>query len=321
MKELTIVAVLLGAMALLAGAQVYSDSFNYPNTTNVPGWNESVGDWSIQNGELVSAHQFLWQYIVLDRYSELNACLQMTIIAVPSTQFYQDGGGTLRYSTSSNVMCKIQDNNRSGDFDRCYVYDRPGSAANAAISPTTKRGTVRFFTIDTELVCQVDADLDGKWDLTVSKQTAQTPTAGKPGIHGLGGIHADDFKYFNAVARLDPTSQTPSVGSFITFQLKGPPGKIYQCACSFGNTGFLIDPVRRIPLNVDNLMVLSILNPLWFQRFAGSLDASGDAKAGLLIPNAPALRGQTFYFGMIVLDSSAPSSIGNISNDVRVDIQ
>jgi len=321
MRKLALVCVFLGVPALLAGAQVYSDSFNYPDGTNVPGWNESVGDWSIQNRQLVSEHRFLWQYIVLDRFQELNACLQMTVIAVPSTQFYQDGGATLRYSTSSNVMCKIQDNDRNGDFDRCYVYDRPGAAANAAISPVTKRGTVRFFAIDLDLVCQIDADLDGKWDLTVSKQTAQTPTAGKIGIHGLGGVMVDDFKFFNAVARIDPASQTPSIGSFVTFQLKGPPNQIYQCACSLGNAGFPLDPVRRIPLDVDNLMILSILNPALFQRFAGRLDSNGDGKADVAIPKIVALRGQTFYFGMVVLDPNAPNMIGNISNDVRVDIQ
>lgn len=320
MKHLVHAGILLVVLSSLVGAQVYSDSFDYKDGTTVPGWNESVGDFSILNKQLVSEHRFLWQYIVLDQFSDLNAGVQMTVITTLSTQFYQCGGGTLRYSTQSNVMCKIQDNNRSGDFDRCFVYDQPGSSNWADINPTTTRATVRFLALDRDLICQVDTDMDGDWDLTVKRQTTQTPAAGKPGIAALGGSIFDDFKYFNAVARIDPKSQPATPGNLVTIQLKGPANKLYQCACSFGNGGFPFDAGRRIPLDPDPLMFLSMQNPILFQSFNGRLDGNGDSMAAVQILNIPALKGQTFYLAMIVLDANAPSMVGNISNDVRVDI-
>jgi hypothetical protein len=320
MRAILPVVVFWFVLCSLAGAQVYSDSFDYPDGTTVPGWNESVGDWTIKNKELVCEHKFLWQYIVLDSFSETNACVQMTVIAIPDTTYYQDGGGTLRYSTLTNVMCKIQDNNRNGDLDMCYVYDRPGSANSSAVNPATKRATVRFFTLDTDLVCQVDINQDGSWDVIVNRTTAQNVVAGKPGIHGLGGPHFDDFKYFNAVARIDPASATPSPGNRVTVQLKGPANKLYQCAASFGNRGFPLDAGRAVPLDLDNLFFLSVQNPVMFQSFNGRLDGNGDGKASVQIPNVPALSGQTLYVGMVVFDAAAPSLIGHISNDVRVDL-
>jgi hypothetical protein len=311
----------LALIAAAPGAQVYSDSFNYANGTNVPGWNESVGDWSIQNGELACEHKFLWQYLVLDQFSEMNACVQMTVIATPSTVYYQDGGGTLRYSTLANVMCKIQDNNRNGDFDICYVYDRPGSATSKSFTPNTKRATVRLYTLDKDVVSEVDADMDGVWDLTVVHQTAQVPAAGKPGIHGLGGVFFDDFKYFNAVTRIHANSQPPAPGSLVTLQLKGPANQLYQCACSFSNRGFPLDPGRRIPLDVDNLLFLSVQNPVLFQSFSSRLDGNGDGLAGIQLPKIPALSGLAIYFAMVVLDANAPNFIGNISNDTQIRIQ
>ena len=320
----TIVALGFG-LALLAGSvssQVYFDGFNYPDGTTVPNWNETVGDWSVQSKQLVGQPTSLWQYIVLDPFSELNACVQMNVFYnTASPRKLQFGGGTLRYSTASNVMCKIQDNNSSGDFDRFFVYDQPGGSAYVDPVPPTTICGVRFYTIDNDVIGQIDTDMDGKWDYTVTKPTTQTAVAGKVGIAGFNDVIIDDFMYFNAIARVDPASQPPTPGSLVTFQLKGPANKLYQAACSFGNTGFALDTTRRIPLNVDNLFILSVTNPVLFQNFADRLDANGDGKAGVQLPKIPQLQGLPFYFGFVALDAAAPSFIGNISNDERVDIQ
>ncbi|MBN2489622.1 MAG: hypothetical protein JXQ29_02090 [Planctomycetes bacterium] len=72
---------------------------------------------------------------------------------------------------------------------------------------------------------------------------------------------------------------------------------------------------------MDNLFLLSVQNPVLLQNFSSRVDANGDGVAGILLPKVPALRGLVLYFAMVVLDASAPSFIGNISNDVRIAIQ
>ena len=58
-----------------------------------------------------------------------------------------------------------------------------------------------------------------------------------------------------------------------------------------------------------------------FENYAGILDAGGQAKGKLHIPNIPALRGIKIYTAFITLKATAPSSISGISNTFLFTIQ
>lgn len=321
MRVAAVLASLL-LVAAVAPAQTYIEPFNYADGPTVPGWTQEVGSWSIQNRQLAVQQTSAWQYITLDTFRTLNGMCEVTAIYnLASVMKLQFGGCAMRFLSASDcVMDKIQDNNSSGDFDRFFVYDQPGGSTYVDPTPCLT-AVVRLGTFDNTLIGMIDINLDGRWDHTVVHTSAKTPAVGKVGISGYGGCLFDDFKYFDAIVRVDPTGLPPAPGNLVKLELRGDAGLAYQCACSFTNAvGIRVDS-RRIPLDPGDLMALSFQAPALFQNFAASLDAAGKGIAGLYIPPLPALKGVWFYFGMITLDPKKPSGIGNISNDLMIEIQ
>ena len=95
----------------------------------------------------------------------------------------------------------------------------------------------------------------------------------------------------------------------------GDAGLPFQMGSSFGNGPIPIDS-RKLELSPDNLLVVSTSGalPMIFQDYAGTLDAQGEAKARLNIPNIPALKGFRIYTAFVTLKASAPSGVSSISN-------
>jgi len=58
-----------------------------------------------------------------------------------------------------------------------------------------------------------------------------------------------------------------------------------------------------------------------FQNYAGVLDAQGQAKAAIKIPNLPSLKGIRIYTAFVTLQATAPSGVANISNTFLFSIQ
>ena len=102
----------------------------------------------------------------------------------------------------------------------------------------------------------------------------------------------------------------------------GDAGKPYQLASSLG-TGPIPLGLRQIGLTPDNLMVITTggLLPGVFVNFAGLLDAQGNARAQIQIPNLPALKGVRMYNAFVTLDPAAPFGISQISSTVTLSIQ
>ncbi|MBN2491661.1 MAG: hypothetical protein JXQ29_12500 [Planctomycetes bacterium] len=108
----------------------------------------------------------------------------------------------------------------------------------------------------------------------------------------------------------------PAIGSVYPIQFSSPAdaGRPYLLGASFGSRpGFPLG-ARRVPLNPDALFGLSQVNPAIFQRFAGVLDAGGQAVAAIRIPAVPGLRGLPFVVAGVVVDPASPLGIGTISN-------
>jgi len=99
-------------------------------------------------------------------------------------------------------------------------------------------------------------------------------------------------------------------------------GLVFRLGSSFGQGPIPID-ARWLELSLDSLLVLSFsgIAPAMFQNYAGVLDAQGQAKAALAIPNMPTLTGVRIYTAFVTLNATAPSGIASLSNTFMFSIQ
>jgi len=96
------------------------------------------------------------------------------------------------------------------------------------------------------------------------------------------------------------------------------PGAAYLLRAAFGRSpGFLLPGVGNVPLNPDALFWLSGAAPSIFQNFAGVLDANGVAKADVVLPNNPSLKGFHFYASGVSVNGSTVK----IFNPIRLEIE
>lgn len=96
----------------------------------------------------------------------------------------------------------------------------------------------------------------------------------------------------------------------------GTPQVGYQGACSLGHLGFSVGGVRTVPLDLDGLLILSMVAPGTFVNFAGATDGAGDFTMALAIPMSQALVGNTIWSSAVTF---APGpGIVEIMPDVQV---
>jgi hypothetical protein len=116
-------------------------------------------------------------------------------------------------------------------------------------------------------------------------------------------------------------SGTGGLGSTYQLRLRMPSigfaGKFYLISGSLGiRPGFPTADGRLVGLVADSLYWITTLNQLpgiW-QAFQGSLDAAGDANAGVLVLNDPAIIGLRTFYAFAVVDGAFPSAIQYVSN-------
>jgi len=129
------------------------------------------------------------------------------------------------------------------------------------------------------------------------------------------------FRYDAFVAKLDYTmlagSGSTSPGGTVTLRLDEPAdaGRPFQIGTSLG-AGPLPLGTRWILLSPDNLLVVTV-NDHWpsvFSGYRGVIDAKGEARATIHIPNQPALIGVRLHSAFVTLDPAAPLGIRSISN-------
>lgn len=122
-----------------------------------------------------------------------------------------------------------------------------------------------------------------------------------------------------------PTPQGAiTVGTSTRIRITAPIARLmpYVLAASFSNLfGIRLPDGRKIPLDVDPLMVMSLNVPGIFQGFQGILNASGVADATLNVPNILTLKGVKFRIAFVTLNSKFPLGIQVISAARQVEIQ
>lgn len=107
----------------------------------------------------------------------------------------------------------------------------------------------------------------------------------------------------------------PLVGTTLPLQVSMPSdaGLAYYLAASSSlRPGISVDQ-RTIPLVVDSLLLLSLLNPAVFQGFSGILDRDGRSSAAIAIPNVNGLRGVRLFLAFVTVQPGSASGIRNIS--------
>jgi hypothetical protein len=109
---------------------------------------------------------------------------------------------------------------------------------------------------------------------------------------------------------------------FLDLDVPSAPGLAYVLAGSLGvRPGLALADGRTIPLNLDPVLILSLVDPFTFQNFQSTLDPVGHATATFHVPQIPALTGQRFYFAFVLLDAAAPLGIRLVSNPWGVSIR
>ena len=108
------------------------------------------------------------------------------------------------------------------------------------------------------------------------------------------------------------------VGSRVSLSVRTKrPGWTYQLATSL-TAGVVEYNHRFLPLGDDALLWMSMSNTLAsaFQSYSGSLDASGNASATIVIPNMPELSGIELRTAFMAFDISDPGATAEFSNAV-----
>lgn len=321
----SIVLVIVLALAAAAGAQVYVETFSYPDGPTIPGWTAAAGTWAISNGRLVASGSG-WRYINKDGITAKDCVMDGEFFLVTST--LQFGGLTGRHpggtSTTNLVMCKIQNNSSPGPvtaFNRCYIYEQPGGSVYQDV-PLPRPTTVfcRMILLDARAWMLVDADQNGTFEMTVGPYPLTSVLGtGLVGMNSYGPCEMDNFKFYNAVLVDATGNPAPQPGASLKFALRGRIGAAYQAASSLGRSGISIGSGRSIPLAVDSLFFLTLSRaaPTIFANYVGFLDINGDGTLQVNLPKASALVGVTFYTAFITFD---PSGILQVSNDHQVAI-
>lgn len=128
--------------------------------------------------------------------------------------------------------------------------------------------------------------------------------------------------HYNETEIIGSGSTAP--GGTVDLTLKSPAdaGRVYQVGTSLGLGPIPID-TRRLRLSPDAILVASVGGslPMVFEGYTGRLDATGQGRARLHIPNLPVLKGVRLHSAFLTLDGAAPSGVKNISDPFTFTIQ
>ncbi len=305
-------------------SQVFEETFGYPDGPIIPGWTQHRGVWTVVNQRVASTSGVVWAYMTKDGFSAKDSVLDCDVFYAGSG--IQFAGVTSRHPgttlDANMILAKVQDNGGSPDLDSCWLYERGfGTPLSKTSLPGMQSARCRLITLDNTAHMLLDADSNGTFETDVGTRPLTTVLAsGLVGLTAFQSSQVDNFRYFDAVLVAAPSS-TPTIGTTYTMQLRAPQPQntVFFCAASLRNTGIPIDS-RKLPLSVDALLQMSLATPAVF-GFVGLLDANGDGAPKLHIPNDRSLVGFSMFVAGVTLVASAPSGIGNISNDHHVVIQ
>jgi hypothetical protein len=127
------------ALSPTLAAQEYIERFDYPDGTAIPGWTEHQGgDFQIQNKQLIltsGSHS----YATIDKFLKIGDCVIDVECIYPAGSGVRYAGASARHDGSATenglVQLKVQDNSSSGNWNRVFLYERPGSSLYLDMTP------------------------------------------------------------------------------------------------------------------------------------------------------------------------------------------
>jgi len=162
----------------------WCDTFDYPDGTQVYGWTEHSGDWTIADHQLVSPGN-TETHCITSNYASItgDACVTVRVF-YQTASAGQYGAAMVWYEDIDAHLCfRIQDNAGAGFFDSCGLYQNGEgsleSGLNFGPSPI-----IQLEVIGSTAWGRVDVDADQVWDHVCS--TEVTPAAGECGLAHTG---------------------------------------------------------------------------------------------------------------------------------------
>lgn len=336
-------ATLAALLAAGGGAAAQSDEFNTSNLS--PAWfwvRPDVTAWSLQTrpgflrintqqGGIAGTIRYDARNLLLQGTQTGDWVVNTRVICTPTADYHQ--GGFIVYGGDDDYVKLV----------RSHVQ-KDGGQVIEMVSEVA--GKMSFFSSRVE-----SFDVYLRLTKTGTTYKGEFSTTGKPsqwfsagsftnavplpkvGLMAIdGGTKAAsipiDFDYFRGTGAgfgvIAPTlTGVPRVGTTVFVDLAAEPDAWYQLAASFGTRPGIDLGSRNIPLNPDALLVLTLSNQLpgVFQNLAGYLNARGEARAWMVIPNAAGLVGVSFYMAFVTLDAVQPQGINTISSATPVKIE
>lgn len=320
--------VVVAALHSIVAAQDVVEPFSAPDGTVVRGFAEVVGDWKIVGGMVESqALPTATQQILLRNGGADYGHAVEAMITHVDTSGPSAGGVVMRYDATRSpaaypyVMFRDRIPPYDG-FDTVeYGYCNGSSCSATALitgpNPLAKRVRL-ILQYDDDDHRTIAWDPDGSGVLGGSWSALPWPLpvgAGRAGLVAQGRVRFDDFGYF--AATLWPTTGPVLRGATLTLKGYGVPGHRFIGAASLSLGAVALPAGKQLPVVVDGLFTLSLINPVLFQ-FSGTTDPqSGAFTMATSPPNHPALRGVWFH---IVAATTSAGVISAISMPVRIGI-
>ena len=307
-------ATLLCAVVFLCAndtpAQTFEDGFTYPAGPLAGPWQLARGLWETSAGMAQAAPSTLRQYAVVSRLALQDCVVECVVHFNPTAaNVGQRGGVVIRAQDPAQGQdlavleaVNLTPTHPSG-FDAFMISEytgnpnNPGGGVAWILRPHFLEARLRLTAIGTRLKAEIDVDQDGTFDRAFGTLSRAVPAQpGAVGLHGAASVRIDNFRLFDGVLIESLTAPPSRPGAVVPLQLRGFPGGYYQAAASLGTSGIAAGPVK-IPLSLDPLFLASVRGDLGFvfRRFAGRLDATGDATLEVAIPLLPALVGTTIH--------------------------
>lgn len=303
-------------------AQDVIERFDYANGTNVPGWSERQGgDFQILNKELVLPSGG-WSYITFDALKNIKDCVLDVEAIYPAGAGIRFAGVTARHDGSATengcVMLKVQDNTSAGNWNRAFLYERPGSSTYTDLTPASTRCVARMFVKGNEAWYDIDLDMDGYFDHRTPVRTlsaATTKPDGFVGANAYGNATLDNWMYYSALLYPKTIASQPKIGTQFDMNFAAPLNMAGSSAVPTPWVGFLSFKPGRLPLPDGRAIPFDFASAI--ALWSGVLTTQApEATISLPIPQDTTLIGLRFFSNAITLGAAGKFlGIGAISND------
>lgn len=319
---------LISLSAVAVPAQIFTETFEYPDGNVIPGWTARRGEWQVSSGRVSATTSATWCYLTKDGVSAATGVVEAELFFSPfGIQFV---GLTMRHNGGAEdtdlLMIKLQSSGGTGStagFDRLYAYERPLPLSTwfTALTRAIRQARVRMITRTNEFWVELDGDRDGIYELALPRRPiTRVFNPGFLGVSGFEFCELDELKFYDATLTPEPLA-VPRVGASYRLQLDTPTANaLWFGILSLGRAGLDVGQGRKVPLTLDDLFTIS-LGSAPALGLIGTTDANGDASPAVPIPPQASLVGFNMFMAAVTIDQTKPFWVGHISNEQHIRIR